>query len=169
VARRIRPDQLSLATDCEGWSIRDVMNHSVGVTLKFARSAPGTTARPTTPPGDVIGSDHAGAFHRCLDAARSAWGDANRTRVCELPFGRFPADLAAGINLFDVLAHTWDMAGPAEVPFETSAPVWAVGLEAAHAVIGPRRDPVHYREEITVGPGASTKERFLAFLGRAST
>jgi hypothetical protein len=90
------------------------------------------------------------------------------TRVCELPFGRFPADLAAGINLFDVLAHTWDMAGPAEVPFEISAQVWAAGLDSARAVIGPRRDPAHYGEEVAVGPAASTKERFLAFLGRAS-
>jgi hypothetical protein len=32
------------------------------------------------------------------------------TRWCRMSFSTFPAGLAAGINLFDVLAHSWDIA-----------------------------------------------------------
>jgi Mycothiol maleylpyruvate isomerase N-terminal domain len=37
----IRAAQLPLETPCPGWSVRDVMNHSIGVTLKFADFAAG--------------------------------------------------------------------------------------------------------------------------------
>jgi hypothetical protein len=43
-------------------------------------------------------------------------------RPCHLPFGTFPASVAAGINLFDVLAHTCDARQYApEVPVTATA------------------------------------------------
>ena len=103
------------------------MNHSIGVTMKFA-----DTARP-----------------------------------CHLPFGTFPASLAAGINLFDVLAHTWDIAAATGVALECADDLWQAGLEAARAVIGPGRDPRQYAPKIPVAVTASPRQRFLAFTGRA--
>src|SRR6185437_14064373 len=43
---------------CPGWSVRDVMNHSIGVTMKFADFAAGGSDHPRTPPGDLVGRDH---------------------------------------------------------------------------------------------------------------
>jgi len=88
------------------------------------------------------------------------------TRRCHLSFGTFPADVAAGINLFDVLAHTWDIATAARVLLACRDDLWMAGLEAARKVIGPGRDARHYAEEIPVGAAASPRQRFLAFLGR---
>jgi uncharacterized protein (TIGR03086 family) len=142
------------------------MNHSVGVTLKFAQFASGATDCPATPKGDLIGSDHVAALRTCRAVAQAAWAATDMTRSCQLSFGRFRADLAAGINLFDVLAHTWDMAEPIDVQVDIDTEIWIAGLEAAKTVIGPHRDPAHYAQEIAVGPAASAKDQFLAFLGR---
>ena len=88
------------------------------------------------------------------------------TRSCHLSFGTFSADLAAGINLFDVLAHTWDIATATGVALECVDDLWDAGLDAARAAIGADRDLQHYGPEIAVGPSASSRERFLGFLGR---
>jgi hypothetical protein len=87
-------------------------------------------------------------------------------RPCHLPFGTFLASVAAGINLFDVLAHTWDVAAAADVTLECADELWSAGLEAARVVIGPGRDPRQYAAEITVGASATPRQRFLAFTGR---
>ena len=143
------------------------MNHSIGVTLKFAGFAAGGSDHPRTPPGDLVGHDHRLALRSAAGAARAAWASADMERLCHLPFGTFPASLAAGINLFDVLAHTWDIAATAGVALECPDELWQGGLEAARTVIGPVRDPRQYAPEIPVAETASPRQRFLAFTGRA--
>ena len=145
--RLIRSGQLLLESPCPGWSVRDVMNHSIGVTMKFAGFAAGGSDHPRTPHGDLVGRDHRLALRSAAGAARSAWASADMARPCHLPFGRFPAGLAAGINLFDVLAHTWDIAAATGVTLECPDDLWQAGLEAAQAVIGPGRDPRQYAPE----------------------
>ena len=129
------------------------MNHSIGVTLKFADFAAGGNDHPRTPPGDLVGRDHRLALRSAAAAARAAWASADMARPCHLPFGTFPASLAAGINLFDVLAHTWDIAAATGVALECADDLWQAGLEAARAVIGPGRDPRQYAPEIPVASG----------------
>ena len=143
------------------------MNHSIGVTMKFAGFAAGGSDHPHTPHGDLVGRDHRLALRSAAGAARSAWASADMARPCHLPFGTFPAGLAAGINLFDVLAHTWDIAAATGVTLECPDDLWQAGLEAAQAVIGPGRDPRQYAPEIPVAVAASPRQRFLAFTGRA--
>jgi hypothetical protein len=70
------------------------MNHSIGVTLKFADFATGGNDHPRTPPGDLVGRDHRLALRSAAAAARAAWTSADMARPCHLPFGTFPASLA---------------------------------------------------------------------------
>ena len=165
--RLVRSGQLPLESPCPGWSVRDVMNHSIGVTLKFAGYAAGGSDHPRTPPGDLVGRDHRLALRSAAGAAREAWASADMARPCHLTFGTFPASVAAGINLFDVLAHTWDIAAATGVTLECADDLWQAGLEAARTVIGPGRDPRQYAPEIPIAAAASPRQRFLAFTGRA--
>jgi hypothetical protein len=57
--QRIGRGQLSLGTPCPLWPVREVINHSIGVTLKFASFAAGHTDHPRAPAGDLVGDDHA--------------------------------------------------------------------------------------------------------------
>lgn len=166
VGDQVRPEELQLASRCKGWTIREVLRHSIGVTRKFTHFASGATDEPHGPPGDLVGGDHRTALGRTVEAARTAWTTADMSRRCRLSFGTFSAEAAAGINLFDVLAHTWDIAAPLGLGLDEHDAVWVVGLDAARHVIGSTRDPAHYGTEVTVSESASGMSRFLAFLGR---
>jgi len=165
VARDLQPSQLSLASPCEGWSVHDVLNHSIGVTMKFSDFAAGGTDHPHAPDGDLVGPDHGVTLRNAADRARGAWGSADMNRSCCLPFGTFSADLAAGINLFDLLAHTWDIAAAVSRPVDCPDQLWEVALRAAVAVIGPNRDLGQYGPIVALGT-TSSRLRFLGFLGR---
>ena len=158
---------LSRPSRCPGWSVFDVLNHSIGVTLKFTEFASAVTDRPRAPDGDLIGSRPAQALRKSADAARTAWSGADLSRECLLPFGTFPAEVAAGINLVDVLAHGWDVGVLGEAVFHCPDDVWSTGLETARSFMGPVRDPRHYGTEVPVPDAAPPERRFLGFLGRA--
>ena len=78
VAGGIPAALLPVASTCPGWSVRDVMNHSIGVTQKFADFAAGRTDEPHAPPQDLVGADHVAALRGVRDAARAAWIAAGR-------------------------------------------------------------------------------------------
>jgi uncharacterized protein (TIGR03086 family) len=161
------PPDLSRPTRCPGWSVSDVMNHSIGVTLKFAEFASAATDRPRSPTGDLVRGRLEPALRAAVDSARTAWSAADMSRTCHLPFGSFPADVAAGINLVDVLAHGWDVGAFGDAVFQCRDAVWSTGLEMAWRFMGPERDPRHYGVEIMVSDAAPPEPRFLGYLGRA--
>jgi uncharacterized protein (TIGR03086 family) len=167
LSTRVSVADLARPSRCPGWSVFDVMNHSVGVTLKFTEFASDATDRPRSPGGDLIGSRPAPALRKAADSARTAWSGADMSRACQLPFGTFPAVVAAGINLVDVLAHGWDVGVFGDAVFHCPDEVWSTGLEMARSFMGPVRDPRHYGTEITVPETAPSEQRLLGFLGRA--
>lgn len=157
---------LSLVSRCPGWSIGAVLRHSLGVTEKLADFASGRSDSPRTPRGDLLVPDHRTSAERTIRTAQQAWSEVDLGRTCHLPFGDFGAAEAAGINLFDVLAHTWDMAEAVGVELWCPGVLWEAGRRAAVAVLGRSRDVRHYGGEILVPGEASPKDRFLAYLGR---
>jgi uncharacterized protein (TIGR03086 family) len=166
VGDEIHPHQLVLASMCDTWTMRDVLNHTIGVIDKFASFAAGLTDAPHAPPGDLVGEDHHEAMRAAQHAARSAWATHDAGRRCHLPFGTFSAEVAAGINLFDVLAHTWDIATPLGLSWHCPDSVWAAGLDAAIAAIGDERNRDQYEEQHPTGLGDPPDVRLLCFLGR---
>ncbi len=160
------PSDLSRPSRCPGWSVLDVMNHSIGVTYKFTEFASGATDRPRTPDGDLIGGRLAPVLRAVTDASRAAWSTADMSRACHLPFATVSSETAAGINLVDVLAHGCDVGEFRGVTFSCPEEVWAIGLTMAERLIGARRDPHHYGPEVTVPDSAPMQRRFLGYLGR---
>ena len=158
---------LAVATANPGWDVATVVNHAIAVTWKFGAFASGMTDRPRTPGHDFIGDDHRVAFGQVADRAMAAWRCADPHRRCYLPFGTFTADLAAGINLFDLLGHGWDIHHATGAAFSCPPAAWEAGLDAARRVIGEHRDPRHYAPEILPPPGAPPQVRLLGYLGRA--
>jgi len=62
---RVTVSQLAFPYMCAGWTVGDVLSHSLGVTTKFAAFASGATDYLRSPGGDLLGGDHR--------AALSAW------------------------------------------------------------------------------------------------
>jgi uncharacterized protein (TIGR03086 family) len=166
VYAQVSPSNLDLHSACSEWSIGEVMAHSLGVTLKFVDFAMGATDRPHSPGGDLLGVDHRSTFARLAGQSRLAWLSADMGRSCYLRFGVYSADLAAGINLFDVLAHTSDVAGPSGVDLPGRDRLWEVGLDAARVIVGRAADPDHFAPALAADETDPPQVRFLRFLGR---
>ena len=160
---------LALATVNPGWSVGDVINHAIAVTAKFTAFADGTTDRPRTAGRDFIGTGHRAAWGLAADRALTAWRSADPRRHCRLPFGTFTAQQAAGINLFDLLAHGWDLHQATGATFTCTDAAWTAGLDAARLAIGTQRDLRHYAPEIPAPSDAPPQTRLLNYLGRRPT
>ncbi len=166
VVARLDRSGLRADSPCPGWTVGDVLNHSVGVTRKLSAFASGATDAPRTPSGDLLGDDPVLALLTAANAARDAWTRADMARLCRLPFATLSAEATAGLNLYDVLAHTWDIATGAGIALACSDDLWIAALGAAQVVIGPSRDHAHYGPAVAITPAATPRQRFLSFLGR---
>jgi uncharacterized protein (TIGR03086 family) len=156
---------LARPTPCSGWRVGDVLEHAAEVTVKFTEFATGVTDSPHARPfAGHPRNEFAGV---CRDAL-AAWAVVDRSRTCHLPFGDFTAAQAAGINLFDMLAHSWDIAVAVDRPVIVPDGVWAVALDAARSVVGPERDVRHYGAEVSLAgvENPLPQKAFLAYLGR---
>lgn len=167
VVQDLAEGDLILDSCCPGWSIGEVLRHSLAVTQKFTEFASGRSDRPRTPERDLLVPDHRTSAERTIRRAQEAWSGADLDRTCHLPFGEYRAEEAAGINLFDVLAHTSDVAQALDVELSCPDELWEAGRQAAVAVLGRGRDVRHYGPEVSVPAEASPQTRFLAYLGRA--
>ena len=165
VAERLPAEQLPIASPCAGWTVRQVLDYSLGVTRKFAEFASGATDEPHAPTGiSSVPTTGSPSATPPIGAARVE--SSRHDAIVPAPIGTFAADLAAGINLFDVLAHTWDIAAAVGVELDQDDELWLVGLDAARAVVGEYRDPTHYDSDVLLAGPAPPMVRFLAFLGR---
>ena len=83
------------------------------------------------------------------------------------PFGAFPADAAAMMNLSEVVVHTWDIAVALGAD-TTIDPAVAKMLDEFYAAISldPYRAHGAFGPAVAVDPGASHADRLLAHLGR---
>jgi uncharacterized protein (TIGR03086 family) len=140
VVDAVGPSDLIRPTPCDGWDVRQVLAHIVGTTIKFTAFARQETERPSSPRGDPLGDDIRQAYWDAAAASAAAWALPVPDRaICRLPFGDFPGEYAARINLFDVLVHGWDLATAVGLERSYAPPVSLVhlSLEVAERLVTP--------------------------------
>lgn len=103
---KLEPHHYDLVTPCEGWTVRDLLQHQVDSTLKFdaaAREAPAATQA-----SDDLLEAYTAAADRATEAFRV---DGFLDRPSVFPgFGPQPGrGLVAG-HFVDNLVHAWDLA-----------------------------------------------------------
>jgi len=103
------PERLGDPTPCHDWTVRDLVEHTVGLTAGFAEAlgrgdAPPAAYRPLPLTG---WADAAAALERAM--ASSTWeGEVRIAPVCDdLTFARHHA---VSIHLLDLAVHDWDLA-----------------------------------------------------------
>ena len=99
---------LAAPSPCAGWDVRALLNHLLGTTWMFTMVNRGQAA---SSPGDIIGADPLLAVTTAAKQNVASWGrpggfEGERS----YPFGTFPAQGAAMINLGEVVVHNWDLA-----------------------------------------------------------
>ena len=132
----VRPDQYDNKTPCEEWTVRDLLEHAIGVVAGLGAAASGTPGSPLK-----LGSDPAAQFQQAAISTLAAW----RTpgvfdQILDIGAGPMPGRVLAGINL-DTATHTWDIATATGQSTQLPDDVATSALEVSRATISPEIRP----------------------------
>jgi uncharacterized protein (TIGR03086 family) len=167
LVRGTRREQLTNATPCTEFAVRDLLAHLIGGMTVFGATFRGAPA-PDLAGRDVVGDDHVESFVRArtaFDAGIRAQGALERT--IDAPFGPTPAPVLLRFLAFDVLCHSWDLATATGQTFSPPAAVVEAAEEfARQAVSAEMRDGDTFADEVPAPPSATPIERLVAFAGR---
>ena len=167
--RAVRDEQWHEPTPCEGWDVRQLVNHLAGEALWTPPLVDGQTIADVGDrfDGDVLGDDPKATWERAATAAAAAIEeDGAMERTVHLSFGDFPGEFYARQLFADYLVHSWDLARAAggdetlDADLVAACAEWFVSQEDAYrqaGVIGPPVSPAE---------GADTQTRLLAMFGR---
>ncbi len=172
VVNDVSDDQLGNPSPCEGWTVRDVINHITGGATMFAISAEQGSVSDEDlgrlmGGGDNLGDDPQAAWATAAHRAMAAFEQPGvLEKVVTLPYGDMPGSVALNIAVFDVLTHAVDIArASGQTVQDTELLETALGV--GREMIGPElRVPGLFGPEQPVGGTAPPEDRLLAFAGR---
>lgn len=163
--------QWGLATACEGWDVRAVVNHLVGEDRWTPPLFQGLTVEEVGDrfEGDLLGDDPVAAWDEAVAEAVAAVGaDGAMERTVHLSFGDFSGEDYA-LQLFaDHLIHGWDIARASggderlDADLVSACLGWFAGMEQNY------RDAGAVGDRVDVPAGADAQTRLLAMFGRVA-
>ena len=107
----VPPSQLSDATPCAKWNVQDLSHHLVGGTMMFGSVTRGDTVPEMTEATDLTAGDIVATFNAAKESLLAAWQEPGVfEREIVFSFATLPADIAARVQLMEVVVHTWDLA-----------------------------------------------------------
>ena len=155
-------DQYGDTTPCQEWTVRDLLEHMIGVVAGLGAAAAGSA-----PERFELASDPADQFDTAATAALAAWrAPGVLDRIIDAGPGPMPGRVLAGINLLDTATHTWDLATATGQPAALPDDVAIAALEASMATIRPEIRKGRFGPEVAVPADADPTDRLVAFLGR---
>lgn len=162
----IRADQWSAPTPCTDWTVRQLVNHLIGMNRVFAALLAGQPP-PPRPSADHIEEDPVGAYRDSAAELQAAFG---RPGVLERaypgPLGTATGAERLKIRLYDLLAHGWDLAQATEQPADLPDDLAAQSLAFARTQLNGQARPGRFGPAQSVAEQAPAIERLAAFLGR---
>jgi uncharacterized protein (TIGR03086 family) len=165
----VADDQWGADSPCEGWSVRELVNHIVSGNYWAGELATGRTIEEVGDrlDGDVLGDDALSAYDASGGAASAAFRMPGAMEApCAVSYGPVPGEVYAGHRFLDVLIHGWDVA-QATGQDTTLAPQL---VEACWAVVEPQRELLAgsgmFGSRHDAPEGADRQTALLALLGR---
>jgi uncharacterized protein (TIGR03086 family) len=162
---RIAASQWTAPTPCTEWSVRDVVNHLVGMNLVFVALF---EESPMPVRGaDRLGADPAGAYRRSaasLQSAAALPGVLERSQTT-------PVGVATGVErlqwrIVDLLAHGWDLGQATGVVPELPEDVAEQALTFARAQLPGQPRAGRFVDPQPIRDNAPAIDRLAAFTGR---
>ncbi|GAB3709566.1 TIGR03086 family metal-binding protein [Mariniluteicoccus flavus] len=152
---------------CEGWTVRDVVNHLTAEHLWVPRLLGGATIEEVGDDfdGDVLGEAPVDAWSEAITRSLQAWRSADPEQQIQMSYGAASAAEYANQMLVDLVVHAWDIARGAKIPVTLDPEC----VEACLAYEEPRVDPDGV--EGLFGPSRTPRsgapaDRLLAMVGR---
>ena len=162
---RIGADQWTAPTPCAEWSVRDVVDHLVGMNLVFVAMFDESPMPDRA--ADRLGDDPVGAYRRSAAALRTA---AARPGVLERSQST-AVGTATGVErlrwrVADLLTHGWDLVQATGVVAELPDDLAEQALTFVRAQLPDQSRAGRFADPQPVGGDASAIDRLAAFTGR---
>ena len=162
-------DQWDTVSDCEDWTVRELVNHVVTGNYWAAELASGLTIEAVGDrlDGDVLGTDPVRAYDDSSMVAAAVFrAPGAMDAPCAVSYGPVPGSVYCGHRFLDVLIHGWDVARSTGQDTTLDPEL----VEACWAVVEPQMDMVEgsgmFGPPVEVADGADLQTRLLAVLGR---
>jgi uncharacterized protein (TIGR03086 family) len=161
--------QLDLPTPCDGWSVRELLNHIVSGNLWAAELAAGKTIAEVGDrlDGDTLGDDPAAAYRASAGLAAAAFNAPGAMDApCAVSYGPVPGSAYCGHRILDVTIHGWDLAKATgqDTTIDTEL------VDAVNAIIAPQIDMLSgsgmFGTTVGIPADADAQTRLLSQLGR---
>lgn len=168
----IRDEQLDLATPCDEWSVRDVINKLVASTLLFAsfgRREEGDPNLDLIHPKDLIGTDPLGAFSQAATTCREAWREIGALDgMATSTIGEAKARSVLNARIFDTTVLSWDISSACALPCLIDEEQAKYVLRVAQALVPAVRshNKERYKDSVEVNEDDSTLTQLIAVTGR---
>ncbi|MHA6794360.1 TIGR03086 family metal-binding protein [Pseudonocardia bannensis] len=167
----VRDDRMTAPTPCAEYTVGDLLDHLMNVTVVF-RGAATKTATTGGPSGSAarLPADWRARLPRQLDALVVAWRDpAAWEGVAEAGGVELPAEVMGGVALDELVLHGWDLARATGQPFTCDAHSAEACLAFTSAMSAPGEDASReglFGPVVPVPPGAPVFDRVLGYSGR---
>jgi uncharacterized protein (TIGR03086 family) len=162
-------DQWNDPTPCEGWDVRELVNHIVSGNYWADELGHGKTIEEVGNrlDGDVLGDDPVSAYDDSAARAAAVFREPGAMeRQCAVSYGPVPGEIYAGHRFIDVLVHGWDVAKATNQDTTLDPDL----VDACLAVVEPQAEMLAgsgaFATGVTAPPTASPQARLLAMLGR---
>jgi len=162
-------DQWDTVSDCEDWTVRELVNHVVTGNYWAAELASGLTIEAVGDrlDGDVLGTDPVRAYDDSSMVAAAVFrAPGAMDAPCAVSYGPVPGSVYCGHRFLDVLIHGWDVARSTGQDTTLDPEL----VEACWAVVEPQMDMVEgsgmFGTPVEVADGSDLQTRLLAVLGR---
>ena len=162
-------DQWDQQSDCEDWSVRELVNHIVTGNYWAEGLGSGKTIEEVGDrlDGDVLGDDPLSVYDDSAARAAAVFRVPGAMDApCAVSYGPVPGSVYCGHRFIDVLVHGWDVAKSTGQD-TTLAPDL---VEACWAVVEPQLEQLEasgaFGTEVDVGDDADLETKLLAVLGR---
>ncbi|MBQ1047350.1 TIGR03086 family protein [Micromonospora sp. C51] len=169
---RVTDDRLSGPTPCEGWTVGDLLDHLLGLTIAFraaVEKGPDPAPNgPGDPAGDKLDPQWRSRLPVQLDELVAAWREpAAWTGETAVGGVRLPAEVMGVVALDELVVHGWDLARATGQPYDIDDQT----LDTVHRLVSQQASsdgtPGLFGPSITQPADAPLLDRVLGLTGRS--
>ena len=162
-------DQWAIVSDCEDWTVRELVNHIVTGNYWAEELTGGKTIEDVGDrlDGDVLGDDPVGTYDDSAGRAAAAFrAPGAMDAPCAVSYGPVPGSVYCGHRFLDVLVHGWDVAKSTGQDTTLDPAL----VDALWAVLEPQLEMLlgsgAFGTVVEVPNDADSQTKLLAVLGR---